>query len=313
MLKYFFYTTKILVLLFIFLQISCSKIDTLDDPIVAKKINVTQTQVALLRTQQAQIEASYFDEYGIKKQVNFQYLSSNTAVVQINNQGQIIALGVGTVNVQVMYEGTLSPIITVNVVATGNEVAIVTITSLSNTLKPNVKTQLGVSVKTIDGSLVSNKPIVWYSSNPSVLTINNTGEINALTNGLATVYATVEGVQSNAINFIISNDRQGVFVSLGGYSATGSTVLKQENGKIILTLSADFATTFALGSFIYLANSTNGGTVKSAGLEIAEIKTNGAKTFIISDINPNVKLFDYQYVIILCKPAGVTFGAASLN
>lgn len=313
MLKYFFYTTKILVLLFIFLQISCSKIDTLDDPIVAKKINVTQTQVALLRTQQAQIEASYFDEYGIKKQVNFQYLSSNTAVVQINNQGQIIALGVGTANVQVMYEGTLSPIITVNVVATGNEVAIVTITSLSNTLKPNVKTQLGVSVKTIDGSLVSNKPIVWYSSNPSVLTINNTGEINALTNGLATVYATVEGVQSNAINFIISNDRQGVFVSLGGYSATGSTVLKQENGKIILTLSADFATTFALGSFIYLANSTNGGTVKSAGLEIAEIKTNGAKTFIISDINPNVKLFDYQYVIILCKPAGVTFGAASLN
>jgi hypothetical protein len=90
-------------------------------------------------------------------------------------------------------------------------------------------------------------------------------------------------------------------------------MLRTENGQLILDLGANFRTSFALGTYIYLANSTNAGNVRSAGLEVAQIRENGAQTFNISALNRNVGLFDYRYVVILCKPATVTFGYADLN
>jgi hypothetical protein len=53
--------------------------------------------------------------------------------------------------------------------------------------------------------------------------------------------------------------------------------------------------------------------VRASGLEVAQISTNGAKTFDITAIRPATGLFDYQYVIILCKPASLTFGYAELK
>jgi hypothetical protein len=90
-------------------------------------------------------------------------------------------------------------------------------------------------------------------------------------------------------------------------------ILKEVDGNIILELSSNFETSFALGTFIYMANVTNGSQVRSSGLEVAQITTNGAKSFNLTAINPGIKLTDYTYVIILCKPATVTFGYAQLN
>jgi hypothetical protein len=91
-------------------------------------------------------------------------------------------------------------------------------------------------------------------------------------------------------------------------------MLKMEsNGKLTLTLSDNFETSFALGTFVYLANSTAGSAVRSQGLELGEVKTNGAKSFDITAINGNVKIDTYRYAIILCKPASLTFGYADLK
>jgi hypothetical protein len=62
-----------------------------------------------------------------------------------------------------------------------------------------------------------------------------------------------------------------------------------------------------------MANVTNGSQVKANGLEVAQITTNGAKSFNLSALRPGIKLTDYSYVIILCKPASVTFGYAELK
>jgi hypothetical protein len=53
--------------------------------------------------------------------------------------------------------------------------------------------------------------------------------------------------------------------------------------------------------------------VRASGLEVAQIVDNGAKTFNLSNIKPGIGLNDYKYVIILCKPASVTFGYAELK
>jgi hypothetical protein len=58
---------------------------------------------------------------------------------------------------------------------------------------------------------------------------------------------------------------------------------------------------------------SNASTVKSAGLELGQISVNGTHSFDITAINSTVKLGDYKYVIILCKPATVIFGYAELK
>ena len=52
----------------------------------------------------------------------------------------------------------------------------------------------------------------------------------------------------------------GNFVIIGGYEASGSTILKIENGNLILKLLPNFKTSFALGTYIYLSNTIANGS-----------------------------------------------------
>jgi hypothetical protein len=125
------------------------------------------------------------------------------------------------------------------------------------------------------------------------------------------VHAKVEGVKSNSIRFNVgatTNMRTGTFQSAGGYSSVGSVTVEETSGKLIVKLSNDFQASVALGTFIYLANSTTGSAVKSAGLELGQWSS-GAKTFEASGVTLN----QYKHVVVLCKPAGVIFGFAELK
>jgi hypothetical protein len=111
----------------------------------------------------------------------------------------------------------------------------------------------------------------------------------------------------------VGSSRVGTFVPAGGYAAEGMAVLRFSGEQVVLELSDNFKTSFALGTFVYLSNSTSGSATFSNGLELGQITTSGAKTFNVSVLHPTVGLFDYRYVIILCKPARVTFGYADMN
>ncbi len=300
--------------LFLIGFISCTKVDHLDDAIVDKKIIMNVTQIALKQSETTILSGDYYNEYGVKKQVQFQYTTSNPNVVQIDNVGKITAISVGTTVVQASYQNFLGPLINVNVVASNGSVALVEITSPTAGLSPNSQVQLTAVVKNISDGIITGKTVKWFSENSTLMTVDSlTGIAKALTTGVVGIHAKVDGVKSNSIDFTVSNVRTGTFVRAGGYQAKGATTFGIENGRLILKLSADFETSFALGTYVYLANSTNGSTVRSGGLEVAQISTNGAYTFDITAAFPNVKAYDYKYVIILCKPASVTFGYAELN
>jgi hypothetical protein len=73
-------------------------------------------------------------------------------------------------------------------------------------------------------------------------------------------------------------------------------------------------TDFALGTFIYLANNNSSGTaIRNEGIELGEIKTNGSHTFNVTQNFPNATLSQFEYVIVLCKPASIPFGFAQLD
>jgi hypothetical protein len=292
----------------------CIGVDHVDDPLVGERIEIEVPQVALQPGETHLAQAMYFDQYGVEKNVNIVWTSSSPAVASVDQQGLITALSGGQAVVVASVNATQNQI-AVNVVVDDSQVASVVITSPGNqtSLQPGEMVTLTSLVKNIKGDLLNGRTIEWFSENSSLAIVSNQGVVTGIGSGMVDIHAKVEGVKSNILTFSSGGGRSGMFVSSGGYKAVGTASLRVVNGKLTLEFSSNFETSFALGTYVYLANSTNGSQVRANGLEIAQITTNGTKTFDISAINPGIGLFDYKYAIILCKPATVTFGYAELK
>ncbi len=290
----------------------CIGTDYMDDAIVGEKIIVSTETVALMIAGETQVTAMYFNKFGIPQEVELKWQSSNVLIAQVNAEGKITAKALGQALIQPFFEDFLGPQIQVTVVNDPSAVATVKInTPLSTNLGIGIKVQLNASVKNFDGIELPDKTIEWFSENSAILTVSQTGLVEAVGNGVAGIHAKSIGVKSNSIDFTVTGlARTGAFIAAGGYKTSGNARLEVIDNKLTVTLSDNFDTDFALGTFIYLANSTNGGVVRSSGLEIAQIFTDGGKTFVLS---PSIGLNDYRYVIVLCKPASVTFGFADLK
>ncbi len=291
----------------------CIGVDYLEDPVIGERIEVSTLQAALMPTQTFQLTAVYFDKYGIESDVMLQWTSNAPQIASVDENGMVTAMATGQAVITASYQTALSEPINITVVSDENAVASVVISSPVTMLETGEKVSLTAVVKNINGLPLTGRNIEWFSENGSIVTVDATGELTAVSNGIAGVYAKSEGVKSNSIDFAIGSDRAGTFVPAGGYNAEGMATLKLDGGKLLLSLSDNFKASFALGTYVYLSNSTSGSETFSKGVEVAQIFNNGAKTFDISSINPNIGLFDYRYIVILCKPARVTFGFADLN
>lgn len=293
----------------------CIGTDYIDDPIVGEEIIVSHQTLALMPGEQAQVSAEYYDEYGIQQDVQLLWTSANTLVAEVSNDGLITGKVDGQTLVQPSYGNFLGPQIQVTVVSDPTAVAVVEILPpASSQLLVGEKIQLAVTVKNIAGEELVGETIEWFSENSNILLVTQTGEVEAVGNGTAGIHAKVNGVKSNSVDFTVEGlIRSGTFNSAGGYKTIGTAQLETVDTQLILTLSDNFDTDFALATYIYLANSTNGATVRSTGFEVAQIFNDGGKTFNITQLNSGIGLNDYRYVIVLCKPASITFGFADLN
>jgi hypothetical protein len=298
----------------LFLVSSCIGTDYVDDPIVGEQIELNVTRQALLVGESFVVIATYFDQYGIEKPAEFSWTSSNIQVATIDSNGIVKAIGAGQTMVVAAVGGTVSSSLTIIVVDNTIQVASIDISSPSNKISLAIgeSHMLEVSVKNINGELLTDRTVEWFSENSAIATVQD-GIVRGVSNGLVDIHAKVEGVKSNLLSFSIGSGLSGTFVSAGGYKAIGMASLKELNGDVVLEFSNNFETSFALGTFVYMANVTNGTQVKANGLEVAQITSNGAKTFNLSALQSDIKLTDYKYVIILCKPASVTFGFAELK
>jgi hypothetical protein len=295
---------------------SCIGTDKLDDP-KDPAIITNLESVELLIGESTQLEATfYYNMWVPKPDVKLELISKNTAVATINATGQVSAVGSGQTEIEISLPAeNLTSRIKVNVVSNQQDVASVVVTAAKSGIEIGEKVTFQASAFNLSGQEIKDLSVAWSSSNPSIVAIDATGLATGLANGTAQVSATIEDIKSSPATIVVGQEaRVGDFVGTSGYKAIGTAMLKMEsNGKLTLTLSDNFETSFALGTFVYLANSTAGSAVRSQGLELGEVKTNGAKSFDITAINGNVKIDTYRYAIILCKPASLTFGYADLK
>ncbi len=320
---------KNLFFLFVATLWGCVGLDTKDDAIrpiefsivSSTKVIVTDNggnpvakgsiaRLALLIDEKQLIDTEFLNKYGVKESKSLTWISSVPSVATVVNN-EVMALAAGTCFLSTTIENKSVSVNLTVVANANNDVASVTVSAPTTTsLQLNGTAQLVATAKNMSGATLTGKTFEWFSENSSILTISTTGLVTAIANGEAEVHAKVEGVKSNSIKFSVGtvNQLTGTFQNAGGYMAKGTVTAKEANGKLVIELKSDFSASVALGTFIYLANSTSGGTVKSAGLELGQWSS-GAKTFEVA----GVALTQYKYVVVLCKPAGVTFGFAELK
>jgi hypothetical protein len=294
----------------------CIGVDVVDDPIVGESIELNTYQEALLVGTETQVTARYFDQYGIEQDLQVNWSSSNEIVCTVEIDGVISGLSAGQSHIVASVSEIESPTLLVTVVENPEDVATVSISSpAGNQIQVDQSVQLNIEILNLNGEPIEPASITWESENESILTVNDQGEILGVGLGFTNVRAVVEGISSNSLGISVGQtSRSGNFQGANGYDASGSCELFiDDNGDLKLTLSSDFDTDFALGTYIYLSNSTSGGATASGGLEIQEITSSGTATFNVSNISAETGLNDFDYVIVLCKPAGITFGYAELN
>ena len=151
--------------------------------------------------------------------------------------------------------------------------------------------------------------ITWASTDPSIISIDEMGLATANSEGDVTISAMANGVSDMVLvsagenTSVVQNERTGSFRGNRDYVVTGVFTLSQESGELQLTFSDDFSTSNGPGLYVYLTNSESS---TSGGLELGQLQSNtGAQTY---NIDEDIQLGTYDYVLVYCKPFGVAFG-----
>lgn len=315
------------ILTFISLSLlSCIGQDTIDDLAIPNRLDVRveAPRQSLLMGQAVQLSATAEAPTGAIPAPQILWESLNPAIGIVNESGLFTSISPGQVGVVAHLGASASEPFLMTVVANTNQVATVTISSMGfmsgDQLPVGEFVSLMASARNVNDEVIEGQAFSWSSLTPSVATVDANGLVQGLSDGEARIVATADGVQSAAFRIMVGNAseilmRSGPFMNSGGYEASGTATLVQENGQLRIELSSDFQAEVALGTYLYLSNSLSGSTTFSTGLEIADISSSssGAQMYDISAIDPDVTINDYTYVILLCRPAQINFGYAQLS
>lgn len=300
-------------LLIILMLSGCIGTDEVDAPLVEKRFEISPDRIALLIDNSTVASASYFNEYGVKVEATISWSTEPATIASVDASGKVTGVSPGQAQLFATFAEFIDSV-RIAVVLNENAAASVDISAPKTSLNIGESLAITYVIKNINDDPITTSTILWQSSNESVVTIASDGTLSAVGNGTATVVGISDGVYSNEITFTVSGTLMGTFVPQGGYMASGTASLKVEGGNLILEFSSNFTTSYALGTYIYMANSISSGTaVQSGGIELGQISTNGMHSWNITQLFPGTTASQYQYVVILCKPANVLFGYAQLQ
>jgi hypothetical protein len=167
--------------------------------------------------------------------------SSNLTVATISSSGVATCVASGTTNIS----ANLGKLKSQPVVLTVMSVASITVSPSNPTnLLVGSAEQFSASGNYPDGSQTTISSPIWTSSNPSVATIDSSGEVTAASVGSTNITASMSGVTSAPVSlrvtpstYTLNIQAAGGTVSMNGKAVTGNTTIAAGQN-IILTATA---------------------------------------------------------------------------
>ena len=250
------------------------------------------SSLALAEGQTAQLVATTYDVNGDPlKGRKISWSSSNSSVATVSSSGLVTTIASGNANVTASVEGRTS-IVPVTVSAASNvgatPVASVVVALNAPTLIAGQSTQATASLKDASGNVLTDRSIVWTSSEVTVASVNATGLVTALKGGAVTITAASEGKSGGAslITAMPATTAAPVSVvtltvvpSLNvGQTAQASVTLKDASGNVltgrtvnwvssdesIVSVSSSGVVTALKGGGVTITASVDGGASASA-------------------------------------------------
>jgi len=290
---------------------SCSiGTDFKDDEVIDVMIYPTTTQflVGETATYSAKVKNSFQEEF----EAQVTWVSDNPSVVSINQGGQLTALAKGQATISAAYNSVSSKapvLVTVSERATEVSSVVILLPQAADThLETGETMQLSTTVRNFLGNEIPDVAVSWASSKPEVATVDANGLIMAITDGIAKITATANGVTSNPLEIMVGKvSRSGNFTGLNGYNVEGSVTLTPQGDDLLISFGSDFSAQNGPGLYVYLSNSNNS---VEGGIELGPLQsTSGPQSYTAT----SAALEDYNYVLVHCKPFNVPFGYAQLD
>ncbi len=277
------------------------------------RLDLVPTAIQLLPSQSLNLTAVAYDSAGAAlagKPILF--VSSNASIATVDASGVVTGVSPGSATVSAAVEGKVG-VSTVTVLASTQPgpVARVSVSPGALTLPVRRPDQLTAVATDASGRAVPGAVYTWTTSNASVVTVSNTGYVNAVAAGTATITATTAGRSGTATVTVVPNAGGAVArvqitpaaVSVAANNTvqlTGTAFDAQGNAttnEIPLwnTLNPVVATVSPTGLVTGLAPGTAVVTLSQAGrLDSATVTVTGAPLTNIIDINPSTT---YQTIV----------------
>ena len=186
------------------------------------------------------------------------WTSSNDAVATVAQSGEVTARSSGTATITATSEGASgSATVTVSQVP----VASVTVSPADVSLEVGRTVALAVAVRDVNGGVVTDRPVTWASSNPSVATVTQTGIVTAKAVGSATISATAGGKSGSAAVTVTT-----VPVAAIAVNPTTSTLIRGETVQLAATLKDASGTVLTDRAVTWTSSDNTIAIVSAAGV-----------------------------------------------
>jgi len=159
--------------------------------------------------------------------------------------------------------------------------------------------------------------LIWESQNTTVATVDaTTGLASALMEGSTYILVSYESnttILKDSFQLVVGDTTvlsegktlTGTFT--GGYDIKGSFEVSQEGEGIVINILSNYSHDGgAPAPYLYLTNNINS---IAGAKEIGNVTALGSHTFNVAEVS----LFDYQYLLVWCKPFNIRIGYGEIE
>jgi len=242
-------------------------------PRSAVSVVVTPGQSSMQTTKTAVLTATARDAGGaVLTGKTFIWASSDPSVATVSPAGVVTAIAAGAVTIAATTDGVTGTAAVTVVAGGGNtdpDVASLTVNPGSVSLAPGATGQIVATTRDGGGSVITNKPITWSTSNNAVATVSQTGMVTAVTDGSTTITAASGGLTASATITVLTSGGGPIPVATVSVTPSTSTIATGATVQLSATTRDANGNTLVGRSIVWSSTNTSVATVSAAGLVTA--------------------------------------------